>query len=263
MNFDRYGKMASNETLKFEKLKGRENYQVWSRQAKSYLIIKDLWTTTASELKDSPSNSEKETDAKALAEITLMVEPYNFGPFADCNTAKAAWDSLQKAFSTGGGTRKSTLLRQLVTLKLENFDSMKDYVNSFVMTAHECKTTGLNFDEDLLANLLLSSLPSECDGLVYAIQNSKNKLTVDEVKQVLLQDDKFDRDNSGGALYTRTNNKKQFRCHICSKPGHFAKQCFQRKNKKNHDKKEKPNKGEFLMLANEHSMLATNQHSDS
>lgn len=222
---------STSESSKFEKLRGRENYQVWSRQAKSYLIIKGLWSSVSTELISSATQAQKDSDAKALAEITLLLEPYNFGHIAECTTSKSAWDNLQGAYESGGLTRKVELLKNLVQMKLRDFETMSEYVNTFTMTSFECKSAGLKLNDEIVASLLLAGLPEECDALVLAIENQKETLTVDSVKNTLLQDKKFDKEEGGGALFSKSSNKNRFKCHICSKPGHSRKTVFPRKTR--------------------------------
>lgn len=248
----------SNTHHNIEKLRGRENFETWSRQAKSYLVIKGLWKSVEKKLTTSSSAADIESDQKALAEISLMIEPYNFGHIEGSENAHDAWKQITKAFESSGLTRKVELLKSLTNMKLSDFDSMKDYVNSFVMTSFQCKNAGFNLDNELLASLMLAGLPSECDSLVLAIENQKEKLELDKVKNTLLQDKKFDKDeNNGGALFSK-GKQKQFKCHICGKIGHFARTCIQNKKKKNQSKKNKSERSEKdnVLFA---AMLATHE----
>lgn len=181
----------SNNNHNIEKLRGRENYEIWSRQAKSYLIIKGLWEFVDAEQVNTDKAAE---DAKALAEITLLIEPYNFGHIANADTANKAWKCLEGAFQSNGLSRKVELLKSLAKMQMNDFDNMKEYINSFTMTSFQCTRAGFNLDDELLASLLLAGLPSECDSLVLALENQQKKLTLDSVKNTLLQDKKFDKD---------------------------------------------------------------------
>jgi hypothetical protein len=65
----------------------------------------------------------KETDAKkvkkAKAKIILCIEETNFVHIRDCKTAKEVWDSLKTTFEDTGLTNKISLLRTLITTRLE------------------------------------------------------------------------------------------------------------------------------------------------
>lgn len=176
--------MASNSLcFPFEKLRGRENFDVWRRHAKSCLVIKKCWKVVENGVSGEADNDANEL---ALAEITLMIDPSNFAHIATANTAKEAWDSLVRAYEDTGLTRKVELLKQLVQLKLGDFGSMQEYVNAMVLTSIKVKNAGLNIDDELTASLMLAGLPEEFQALVMAVENSKSKLTVDSVKNLLL-----------------------------------------------------------------------------
>lgn len=227
----------------FEKLHGRENFDVWKQQAKSYLIIKGLWKTVESGVAENATESQKDTDCRASAEIYLMIDPSNYGIIAEKPTAKEAWDSLMEAYEDKGLTRKVELLKHLVQLKLNDFPNMQEYINAMVMTSIKIKTAGLDIGEEIVASLLLAGLPNEFKSLVLAIENSKKVLTVDSIKSLLLQDAKFDTQSSEeNALYSgknKNNNKpkkKYFLCHTCKQPGHFSKNCPTKTNKKDYSR---------------------------
>jgi gag-polypeptide of LTR copia-type len=118
-----------NNTIPFDRLKGRENYSVWKVGAKAHLIIKGLWNCCETALADGASAAEKLSDQKAIAEITLLLEPSNYTYIDSAKTAKAAWDSITAAFDDTGTGRKVLLLKQMVSLKMEQCISIEDYVN--------------------------------------------------------------------------------------------------------------------------------------
>ena len=121
--------MSNSSLFPFEKLRGRENVDVWRRNAKSYLVIKGCWRVVANPLSNQGTQNDKDADERALAEITLMIEPGNFAHIAKAKTSNEAWNALVSAYEDSGLTRKVELLKQLAQLKLSDCESMQDYVN--------------------------------------------------------------------------------------------------------------------------------------
>jgi len=227
--------MAS-ESNRFHKLKGRENYDTWKISAKSYLVIKKLWMYVQNDLPSDATNAQKEADLTAWSELTLLIDESIYSYIAETNNAKDAWKALESAFEDSGLCRKVGLLKQLVQLKLSDCMSMEEYINQMTMTSLKVKKTGLKLDDEIIASLMLAGLPNEFNPLVMAIENSSQKLTIEGVKTLLLQETRFDSrdDNDGTALFSRSNrkvsNKNNFRCHYCGEAGHFVKNCPEKRN---------------------------------
>lgn len=216
---------ASKETS-FTKLKGRENYDTWQMAAKSYLVIKGYWTSILKKPTESKTD-EVEKDLKAWSELNLLLDESIYSYIADTTTAKAAWDSLEKAFQDSGLCRKVGLLKQLVELKMEDCESTEDFINQMMTTAQKVKKTGLKLDDEVIASLMLAGLPENFDPLVMAIENSTKELKIEEVKTLLLQETRLNNKNTRNCFFSKSKDKqkKPLLCHACGQPGHFARNC--------------------------------------
>lgn len=93
--------MASDTMNRFSKLKGRENYDLWKISAKSYLVIKGLWSCILTE-PTATKTEEIEKDLKALSELTLLLDENLYSYIAGAKTAKQAWMNLEKSFEDSG-----------------------------------------------------------------------------------------------------------------------------------------------------------------
>lgn len=220
----------SSDTRTFSKLKGRENYDLWRISAKSYLVIKGLWSCITTEpAADKVDQIEK--DLKALSELTLLLDENVYSYISDAVTAKQAWNNLEKSFQDSGLSRKVELLKQLVKLTLDECESVEDYISKMVTTCLKVGKAGLKIDDEILASLMLAGLPDEFKSLVMAIENSTTKLTSDAVKTLLLQETKFNPNNNGSggnAFMAKSKNRGTFKfnCRRCGENGHMAKDCL-------------------------------------
>lgn len=212
----------------FHKLKGRDNYHNWKIAAKSYLVIKKLWSYILKE-PDVNKADEVEKDLTAWAELNLLLEENLYSYIASTTTAKAAWDALEKSFEDTGLCRKVELLKQMVRLSLNGCDSIEDYVDKMVTISLKVQKAGLKIDEEIVASFMLAGLPDEFNPLVMAVENSSKVLTVDLVKTTLLQETRFQKqpETVESEAFTVKANRSQnsFRCHFCGELGHFARFC--------------------------------------
>lgn len=215
-----------NNSHRFDKLKGRENYDTWKVSAKSYLVIKKLWKHVESE------STSADDDLMARSELNLMVEPVNYSFITNAETANAAWKSLENAFSDTGAMRKVALLQTLATLKLSECENMSDYVSKKINLWEKVKKAGWKIDDATVGGLLLGGLPDEYRPMIMAIENNGSTMTADSVKNVLLQDISFDvPSNEQSAMYGKNNFKKsknfkkKVKCYNCGEYGHVMKHC--------------------------------------
>lgn len=221
----------SSEIRTFSKLRGRENYDTWKMAAKSYLVIKGLWSWTQKE-PDATKTSDVESDLKAWSELNLLLDESVYSYIANTTTAKEAWTNLEKSFEDSGLSRKVELLKQMVKLTLADCDSIEDYVSRMISTSLKVVKAGLKIEDEVLASLMLAGLPDDFKSLVMAIENSSKKLTTDAVKTLLLQETRLSTTNcESNAFFTKPKSKPfKYRCHKCGENGHMARDCSRKEN---------------------------------
>lgn len=77
------------------------------------------------------SAAETKLSVKAKAKLDLLVEPINYVYIRDAKTAAEVWSSLCAAFNDSGLTRKVSLLRQLISTKLSECESIENVLSYF------------------------------------------------------------------------------------------------------------------------------------
>lgn len=238
--------------MQIEKLKGRENYDIWKLAAKSYLVIKGLWKCVDPPQVESNGSTTTATvnpdeDLKARSELTLLLHPINYSHVEEATSAKEAWDNLKNAFADSGTCRRVDTLQRLVTLKLADCSSMEDYISKMMKYWIKVKTVGFKIESEIVGSLMLGGLPKEYRPMVLGIENSGKTLTADYVKTILLQDVPFGRrvggEDSAFVAKPKKNwpkkknddgdsrNKSKVQCFECQGYGHFARKCPNRTQK--------------------------------
>jgi len=234
----------TNTRFRFDRLKGRENYDEWRRAAKSYLIIKGLWTAIENDI--SPDVAP-ETNAKAIGEITLMVEPMLYNYIEDSLSAKKVWDGITNAFDDSGTARKVSIMQHLTRIRLEKHRNIEQYINEILLYWNKSKIAGFKIEEEVIASIMLGGLPEEYRAMILGIENSGVELTVDYVKTVLLQGiveplTKVDEEQKAMPAISNYTKKQNIRksnqkngnkraCYSCGSQGHFISSCPMRKSK--------------------------------
>lgn len=125
---------ASNSFLAdVPKLKGRENYHEWAFAAENLLVLEG---TTNCVKQESPATAAAE-DAKAKAKLILTIDPSLYVHIRDATSTRNLWQKLQTMFDDSDFSRRITLLRNLLSIRLDNCDSMTNYVTQIIKTAQK------------------------------------------------------------------------------------------------------------------------------
>ncbi|XP_072389450.1 uncharacterized protein [Diabrotica undecimpunctata] len=133
--------MAVNYLTSVPRLTGRDNYQDWSFAVENVFVLEGLSKCI--------QGTEEDTTlvAKAKAKLILTLDPSLYLHVKDACTAKDVWGTLKKLFEDSGFSRKIGLLRTLISLRLENCNSMESYVNQVIETAQKLNRTGFKIDD--------------------------------------------------------------------------------------------------------------------
>ncbi|XP_069358848.1 uncharacterized protein [Maniola hyperantus] len=223
--------MASSMHISIEKLKGIENYNSWKFHMRMLLIHEELWDC----IERDDGEKDMKRQLKALARISLSVQPAAIPHIRNATTAYEAWRNLQKAYEDKGLCRRLGLLRTLFAVKLNESQSMEAYVNKITEISQQLTEIGSGLEDDFVAVIMLSGLSTDYDPLIMALENSNVKLCSDIVKGKLLQENLRRDENSGGSAAALVT-KKVFKCFRCKKPNHFSRDCPLNKKKPKNQK---------------------------
>ncbi|KAL7290151.1 hypothetical protein TKK_0015865 [Trichogramma kaykai] len=163
---------STTHTPRFELLT-RENYDTWRIQVEALLIKNDSsdyvsGDTPAPEIVTGNGAAASEAlykawltkDRKAKSDLILSISPSELKEIQNCASSRDVWEKLESTYASKTPARKAALYKQLTQHKMADSDSMIEHLKSFFDASDKLKSTGANLDDDLLAIMLLQSLPN-------------------------------------------------------------------------------------------------------
>ena len=156
---------------------------------------------------------------------------------------------------------KVYLMRRLFNLQMSEGGSVVDHINEFNMIVSQLSSVKINFEDEIKALILMSSLLKSWDTVVVAISSSRgfDKLKFGEIRDVVLSESIHKRetgDSSGSALSIdqrgrskpkgpnkgrsksknreKSQNRPNVTCWNCGEKGHFRTGCTRSKRNQNH-----------------------------
>lgn len=123
--------MAVNYISSVPKLLGGENYDNWAFAVENFFVLEGYSKC----IDGTETDVDKMTKAKA--KLVLTLDSSLFIHIKEAKTAKELRDMLRALLDNSGFTRKIGLLRALISLRLEDCDSMESYINQVIENAPE------------------------------------------------------------------------------------------------------------------------------
>ena len=225
----------------------KDNYDTWRMHAEAVLIKSDGWPyVDGSTVKPEPDQAAAQiqawelADRKARSDLILAISPSELKQVKNCNTSREVWLKLETIYQSKGPARKANLLKRLTLTKMKEGEDVHHHLNQFFDAVDKLRDMDLEVNDDLLAILLLYSLPTSFENFRCAIESRDELPHPDALKVKILEEHdarKSKPTENEDAMYVKKgptpnksgkfekSNKFKFKCHRCQKVGHKAAEC--------------------------------------
>ncbi|KAL5837106.1 hypothetical protein ACOSQ3_014275 [Xanthoceras sorbifolium] len=246
--------MAADEgKIKIEKFDGAD-FGFWKMQIEDYLYQKKLYQPLLGKKPDDMKEEDWNLlDRQALGVIRLTLSRNVAFNIVKEKTTAGLITALSNMYEKPSASNKVHLMRRLFNLRMAEGASIAQHLNEHNTITTQLSSVEIEFDEEVRALILLSSLPDSWNATVTAVSSSSgnNKLKFDDVRDLVLSEEIRRRESgeasSSSALQTESrgrtserssyrsrsksrrgksrSGKKDFSCYNCGKKGHFKRDC--------------------------------------
>lgn len=256
----------------------KDNYDSWKIQVEALLIRHDFWEYVSGE-KSKPKDESslltwKVADRKARSELILALDPSVVRHVKRLETSREVWLKLESLFASRGPAKKATLMKRLMLQRMSEDQKVTEHLDSFFEAVDKLEEMDIVIHDDLLAIMLLHSLPVSYENFRCAIESRDELPTPQQLRVKIMEEDSSRyntkvNDKIEGAMFINQKKKSGFdtsfkyKCFKCHKMGHKASDC-----KAKHKKSENKSTSEvncvqsFINMQEQHEALSVNYVSD-
>ncbi|GFS38384.1 ADP/ATP carrier 2 [Actinidia rufa] len=171
--------------------KDRDGY--W-KLMEDILFCKDLHDPLENKGEKPEAKKDEEwrkMNRKTIGLIRQCIGHEVFHHVAQETSAYDLWIKLEEMYQSKTSRNKALLMRRLVNLKLQRETTVAEHTSEFQSLVNQLTSVDLQFDDEMQALLLLSSLPESWETLVVSLSNSapNGKLTTSMVMDALFNEE--------------------------------------------------------------------------
>ena len=236
------------------------NYSLWKPMMEDILYCKDLYEPI---VKDKIPTGVTEEEwrvlhRKAVGMIRLYINHNIFHHVANDTNAYEMWQKLESMYERKTSMNKASVIKRLAKLEYRDGTSVIEHLNVFQCHINQLSAMKINFEDEVQALLLLSSMPDSWNTLVVSLSNSApdGKLTLEMVKNSMLNEEarkkekgdasssdayvaethgknenrgcsntRFQQGKSKPRGRSKSKQRKDITCFHCGNPGHIKSEC--------------------------------------
>ena len=227
----------SNGRFKGAKLRGPENYSIWSFQMKAHLCGRQLWRAL-SDCKEA--SADDATKQKAFSELVENLTDEMVYTIIDKESPKQVWDSLKATCRASASANRHYLAKEFRSKEFNGRIGIRNHLNAMKDLRLQLIGAGQQITEDDLVVTTLDSIKHrDYEPLINAMTiGRQEELSFDEVQaELILHETKLARKDVSQKKQTHEvafSSTETRKCYNCNKVGHLSARCrAPRKNKGN------------------------------
>lgn len=118
--------------------------------------------------------------------LVLSIETHIYVHIQTCETAEDVWTTLQNLYEDKGLSRKIGLLRNLISTRLENCESMQQYIDQILCCSHKLTGIGFAMSDEWTGAILLAGLTDNFKPFIMGIEASEKQIATETIIAKLL-----------------------------------------------------------------------------
>jgi len=225
------------DSLLMEKFDGN-NFYTWKVKVQMHLMNRGLWSIVKG-TEQAPNDprllvewQKKEEKAKAIIGLALSDMQLHLIDLA--KSSNEIWEELSKLFGAKAMNATFSLKMQLFSLKMHEETRLSTHINELMSLLRQLAETGIKVHPDDAKAILLNSLSSKYDNVVFTLTQLPSQTLEGMVTSLLAEEKRTYSENldAGGqheiALYSKGKMRKtkgSTECFYCHKNGHIAWNC--------------------------------------
>src|SRR5207249_7453826 len=112
-----------------------------------------------------------QADLKAQSDLVLAMSPAELLQVKGSETSHVMWTKLHAIYESKGPARKASLLKTLILNKMQEQEETRAYLRRFFDVVDKLQEMELQINQELLAIILLYSLPDSFNNFRCAIES--------------------------------------------------------------------------------------------
>lgn len=239
-----FSKMTENENNdlgSIVKLKDASSYQMWKFQLDVVLKAAGIYEiVTGAEERPKPEKTEdlktyKKKDARGQKYIVTTCDRSVLVRIMSCETSVDMYKKLQESFEKDSSQLRCSLMSEFYAKVIKPDEDIQDQICQLELIVHRIRALGETLSEEMVISKILSSLPQEYSHFYTAWESTeKAQRTLTNLQARLASEQQKMKSDThlqqGSVFQAKKIVKNKIKCYACNKLGHFARDCYSKKN---------------------------------